>query len=251
MDIYLLASFFFIISILYSSAGFGGGSMYLAIMALAGVDLYLMRSTALMCNLIVVSGSSLFFYREGFLRIREAIIIGIFSVPMAFIGGYLPLSEVFIFILLGFSLLIASILLWLKKPEHYKSTKKDKKISKVAGVGAGIGLVSGMVGIGGGIFLSPVLNLINWDKAKYIAGLASFFILVNSIAGLLGQFMQNGAHVNFGWSWPLLLVVFIGGQIGSRLAIKKLDHQLVRRVTAVIIFIASMKILDGNLFHLL
>ncbi|GAA0893433.1 sulfite exporter TauE/SafE family protein [Fulvivirga kasyanovii] len=247
---YFLALFFFLVAIFYSSVGFGGGSSYLAILVIAGVDIYLLRSTALMCNIIVVSGGTYIFYREGYLNLRKAVPLVMASVPMAFLGGYLPLRAAAILILLGFSLLLASILLWFKDARTAQEGKSTDNSTKTAGlIGGGIGLLSGMVGIGGGIFLSPILNLINWSKAKNIAAIASFFILVNSIAGLAGQWMQHSPNVDLNWAWPLLLAVFLGGQIGSRLAVKKFDSAIIRRTTAVLILIASMKILNDHLFH--
>jgi len=242
-----LALLFFIIATLYSSVGFGGGSSYLAIMVLTGVELHLLRSTALMCNIIVVSNGTYLFIKSGHLRIKEAIIIGIFSIPMAFLGGYLPLKATTIFILLGLSLFTASILLWLRKPMAKETPAKQRPLKKATGIGGGIGFLSGMVGIGGGIFLSPYLHLIHWDKAKNIAALASFFILVNSIAGLAGQWIQNDINVDLAWSWPMLIAVFLGGQIGSRLATKQFNHSTIRRITAVVIMIAALKILYDHL----
>lgn len=238
-----LAFLFFLIAILYSSVGFGGGSSYLAIMVLVGVDLYLLRSTALMCNIIVVSSGTYLFIKSGYLRTKEAFIIALLSVPMAFLGGYLPLNASIIFTLLGLSLFFAAILLWIKKPLASGLEKMNRPIKKATAVGGGIGFLSGMVGIGGGIFLSPFLHFIKWDKSKYIAALASFFILVNSIAGLAGQWLQNDINVDLLWAWPMLLAVFIGGQIGSRLAVKQFNHDTIRRITAVVIMIAALKIL--------
>ncbi|MBL6445295.1 sulfite exporter TauE/SafE family protein [Fulvivirga sp. 29W222] len=243
--------FFFLIATFYSSVGFGGGSSYLAILVIAGVDIYLLRSTALMCNIIVVSGGTFIFFKEGYLNLKRTVPLVAASVPMAFLGGYLPLRATMILVLLGFSLFLASILLWFKNAQLVKGRRNIYQSSKTAGlIGSGIGLLSGMVGIGGGIFLSPVLNLISWDKAKNIAATASFFILVNSIAGLAGQWIQHPPYIDLNWAWPLLLAVFLGGQIGSRLAVQKFDSATIQRTTAVLIFIASMKILNDHLFHL-
>ncbi|MEP2771022.1 MAG: sulfite exporter TauE/SafE family protein [Fulvivirga sp.] len=242
-----LALLFFLIAALYSSVGFGGGSSYLAIMVLAGVDLYLLRSTALMCNIIAVSSGTYLFVKAGYLRTKEALAIAALSVPMAFLGGYLPLNTSLIFILLGFSLFTAAVLLWIKKPIEPKEDESKRPLKKATTIGGGIGFLSGMVGIGGGIFLSPFLHFIKWDKAKYIAALASFFILVNSIAGLAGQWLQNDIHIDLSWSWPMLVAVFLGGQIGSRLATRQFNHNTIRRITAVVIMIAALKILNDHL----
>ncbi len=245
---YLLSIFFFLIAIFYSSVGFGGGSSYLAILVLAGIDLFVLRSTALMCNIIVVSGGTYIFYQEGYLNIRRSLPLVLASVPLAFLGGYLPLSEGFIFILLGFTLLIAAIILWLKKGSNDRESAVERTGPVAATIGGVIGFVSGMAGIGGGIFLSPVLNIINWNKAKKIAAISSFFILVNSIAGLFGQWLQHPPYLDLYWSWPLLVAVFLGGQIGSRLAVLKFSNTTVQRTTAVLVLIASLKILNDYLF---
>ncbi len=242
-SILTLAILFFFVAILYSSVGFGGGSSYLALMVLLGVDLFLLRSTALMCNIIVVSGGTLMFIKEKYLKLNQAIALSVLSVPLAFLGGYLPLKAEVIFLILGISLLLAAILLWVQKPQNLHEANHKHATKTASVIGGGIGLLSGVVGIGGGIFLSPFLHFIRWDKAKQIAALASFFILVNSIAGLVGQWLQNDINVDLSWSWPLLLAVFLGGQVGSRLAVRQFNHNNIRRITAVVILIAAVKIL--------
>jgi len=252
-EIILLSLLFFGVAVLYSSVGFGGGSSYLAILVLAGVDLFLMRSTALMCNIIVVSGGTYLFIKGGHLNFKQAFILAGLSVPFAFMGGYLPLNAKFIFVLLGFTLFIASVLLLINKTDitATKSKLKNKKsIKATATIGTFIGFISGMVGIGGGIFLSPVLHFMKWDTSKKIAAMASFFILCNSTAGLAGQWLQNSIYVDIMWSWPLLIAVFAGGQIGSRLAIKKFNHQTIRKLTGLVILLASFKILNDHLLNL-
>ncbi len=240
---WLLILLFFFVAMLYSTVGFGGGSSYLAILVLAGVDTFLLRSTALMCNIIVVSGGCWIFYSSGLLNIRKIIPIILFSIPMAFIGGLWPVSERFLLILLGVSLLAASFLMWRKPLTQEARETRPQAFAKTGAIGGGVGLLSGLVGIGGGIFLSPVLNLLRWDTPKHIAATASFFILVNSIAGLIGQWVRYSPQVDFAWSWPLLLAVLAGGQIGSRISVLRFNQLMVRRVTALVIFIAGTRIL--------
>ena len=250
-DPFYLAIFFFLVAIFYSSVGFGGGSSYLAILVLAGVDLFTLRSTSLMCNIIVVTSGTIIFYQQGYLNLRRSLPLVLASVPLAFIGGYLPLRAKLIFIILGFALLLAAILLWFKNTKTLSESRLENRNAYIAsGIGGAIGFISGMVGIGGGIFLSPVLNFINWNKAKRIAAIASLFILVNSIAGLVGQWFQHPLEIDLEWAWPLLLAVFLGGQIGSRLSVMKFNNRTIQRTTAILIFIASMKILNDHLFHL-
>ncbi len=240
---WILVLLFFFVAMLYSTVGFGGGSSYLALMVLAGVDTFLLRSTALMCNIIVVSGGCWIFYRSGLLSLRKVIPIILFSVPMAFVGGLLPIREKTLLTLLGISLMLASFLMW-RKPEHNEETPDTQPhFIRTGVIGGGVGLLSGLVGIGGGIFLSPILNLLRWDSPKRIAATASFFILVNSAAGLAGQWIQYAPRVDFSWSWPLLVAVLVGGQIGSRMSVLKFNQLMVRRTTALVILIAGARIL--------
>lgn len=248
-----LAVFFLVVAIIYSSVGFGGGSSYLAILVIAGADIFLVRSTALMCNIVVTLAGTIIFYQRGHLEFKKVIPLVIASIPMAFVGGYLPLKAPVILIMLGFSLSLAATLMWFrKKIEAGKEAKAPRTFSSPAtsAIGGGIGLLSGMVGIGGGIFLAPLLHMVRWDGSKKIAATASFFILVNSIAGLLGQWIQHPPNLDLSWSWPLLLTVFLGGQVGSRLSALKFNSTTVRKATAVLIWIAGLKILNDHLFHL-
>jgi uncharacterized protein len=240
----LLSISFLIIALIYASVGFGGGSSYLALLALAGFEFHFIRSTALLCNIIVVAGGTYIFYKEGKLDIRKSLAFILASIPLAFIGGYFKISETQFFITLGTILIISSIFLWIQ-PEKNAQPKSTNQLRNTA-LGGGIGFISGMVGIGGGIFLSPILHFIRWDEAKRISALASFFILVNSISGLAGQLQR---HSNMEWKLvlPLLLSVFIGGQIGSRIGARVFNPVYVKRITAVLILLAGSKILYDTL----
>lgn len=241
----LFVSFFFI-ALIYSSVGFGGGSSYLALLALLTVDFHLMRSTALLCNIMVVVGGVYIFYRESKLDLKKSWLLVLCSVPMAYVGGLWPIEQQTFFVLLGAVLVVVSVLLWLQPEKNtaYGNPKYNTVAFKVI-VGGGLGLLSGLVGIGGGIFLSPILHFIRWDEAKKISALASFFILVNSISGLMGQ-LQQQPNLDWHFIWPLLLAVFAGGQIGSRLGAKKFNPVYVKRITAVLILVAGSKILIDN-----
>lgn len=239
----LLVISFFIISILYSSVGFGGGSSYLAMLALTAISFTSIRTTALLCNIIVVTAGTYIFYKEGHLQFRKAWPLVLLSVPFAYIGGLWPIQQQTFFILLSSILILVSFVLWFQ-PSQKKSGKRTAYHSQgfLAIVGGMLGFLSGLVGIGGGIFLSPLLHIIQWDDAKKISAMASFFILVNSISGLVGQLQQHSA-IQWNIVLPLLLAVFIGGQIGSRLGAKTFNAIYVKRITALLVLVAGTKIL--------
>lgn len=246
MESYILISAFFIIALVYSSVGFGGGSSYLALLAQPFFALLpeTIKPIGLLCNIVVVTGGTIIFYRQGVLKWKVIWPFLLLSVPGAFLGGYWKLKETTFFILLGFTLLLAAFFLWLKpKP----AAAKEIPIAAQLGLGGGIGLLSGLVSIGGGIFLSPILHLINWSSAKKISALASAFILVNSISGLVGHFAAGGRPLQLQLALPLLVAVLVGGQIGSRLGSQVLNAFYIRRITAVVILIAAVNILKDHL----
>lgn len=236
---------FFSIAILYSSVGFGGGSSYLAILALFGVEFLLLRSSALLCNIVVVTGGTFIFYKNGYLDLKKVTPLVMSSLPMAFLGGYLPITESYFFILLGITLFIASLFMWLQSNSRNASVlPNEKKLnhSLNIGLGGGIGFLAGIVGIGGGIFLAPVLNLLKWDLPKKIAATASFFILINSIAGLAGQMARPSFQLDWDFVLPLIIAVFLGGQIGSRLGAVKFSQTLIKKTTALLICFVAIRI---------
>jgi len=244
-----LLLFFFVVAFIYSSVGFGGGSSYLAILSLYHLPVADIKLTALTCNIIVVAGSSILFIRNGQVNFRKILPVVMLSVPMAYLGGKLPLSEKVFFITLGASLLAASVLLWIKTraTEPEATTHRANDYVKDGLIGGGIGFLSGMVGIGGGIFLSPILNLMRWDAAKKIAATAAIFILVNSISGIAGQLSKGIGAVNYTQTGLLCAAVLLGGQIGSRIGISKFNPLAVRRVTAVLVFAAGVEVLIKHL----
>jgi uncharacterized membrane protein YfcA len=249
MEFYTLLFSFLVIALVYSSVGFGGGSSYLALMAQPFFALLpeVIRPTALLCNIVVVTGGTIIFYRQGKLSWKEIWPFLIASVPMAFLGGFWKLQDAVFFIILGITLLIASVFLWIQHDTKQVSSSRMESAVNKAAIGGLIGFLSGLVSIGGGIFLSPILHFLNWAEAKKISALASVFILVNSISGLIGQFSRGFPSLDWSLMISLLLAVFIGGQIGSRLGAKKFKPVYVRRITALLIFIASLNILKDHL----
>ena len=241
--------FFLVISFVYASVGFGGGSSYLAVLTLYAFPFQEMKLTALVCNIIVVTGGTIIFIRHKQVDWKKVIPLVVVSVPMAFVGARLKLSENTFFIILGCSLIIAAILLWIKTRGI---TGDDAAISKNnyvkdGFIGGSIGFLSGMVGIGGGIFLSPILNLMKWGTPKKIAATASFFILVNSISGIAGQLSSLPMGINYTHIGLLSAAVLVGGQAGARVGIKKFNPIAIRRVTAVVVFVAGIEVLHKHI----
>ena len=181
---FILSTLFFITAILYSSVGFGGGSTYLALLLIWEIPYYVFPIIALCCNIIVVSGNSFNYIKAGSFNIKLLIPYLISSVPLAFIGGSLPVEKKIFEILLFFVLTIAGLLLLLnfKSYDDKKESYKKVPFSISFLIGAILGFVSGIVGIGGGIFLSPILFLIKAAKPKQIVTTTSIFILINSIS---------------------------------------------------------------------
>ncbi len=243
---------FFIIAMVYASVGFGGGSSYLAILTFYSFPFQEMKLTALVCNIIVVTGGTALFIRHKQVDWKKVLPLVVVSVPMAFLGAMLKLSEDTFFIILGLSLVVAAILLWIKTKGIKEADLKlsDSHYAKDASIGGAIGFLSGMVGIGGGIFLSPVLNLMKWDIPKKIAATASFFILVNSISGIAGQLSVRQKDINYAHIGLLAAAVFIGGQLGSRIGIKKFNPLVIRRVTAAVVFVAGIEVLHKHIHWL-
>ena len=239
-----LAIAFAVTAALYASVGFAGGSTYNALLALAGVDHRVFPIVALACNLIVATGGTIRFARAGLVPWRKLWPLLALSVPAAWIGGMLPVSKQLFLWLLGGSLLAASLLLFAQRERESDGQRSGLLCPAIA---APIGLLSGIVGIGGGIFLAPVLHLVGWDRAKRVAATASVFILANSIAGLGGQFTKIAGHPEFARAalayWPLALSVLVGGQIGSRAGVQLLPPVWLRRLTALLILYVSIRLL--------
>lgn len=247
-----LALLFCVTAALYAAVGFGGGSTYNALLVLAETDYRVLPSIALLCNLIVVTGGVLQYRRSGDLDLRFALPFMALSIPMAWVGGRVPIDQHAFTLLLGLSLLAAGVLIWFQPPKPSSRGDASPSVSWVLGlpVGGTIGFLSGMVGIGGGIFLAPVLHLLHLAEPKRIAATSSLLIMVNSVAGVLGQTMKQGttAHLDrlteYGW---LFVAVLIGGQIGSRFSTRALSGRMVKRLTAVLVLYVAGRLLYTSL----
>ena len=238
----ILSIFFFITAILYSSVGFGGGSTYLALLLIWDVPYYIFPIIALFCNIIVVSGNSLNYIRSGNLNLKLLTPYLVGSIPFAFYGASISIEKEIFEILLFFVLTIAGIFLLIESKSISKDLIKINQISKFLSISIGsvIGFISGIVGIGGGIFLSPLLFLIKAGHPKHIVTTASLFILINSIFGIAGQLTKNIVFDEFLNYWLLFLVVLIGGQIGNFLNIKFLSNKMLAFTTSLLVlFVAA------------
>ena len=208
----LLSILFLVTAILYSSVGFGGGSTYLALLLIWGIPYTIFPVIALSCNIIVVSGNCFNYIRAGNINLKLLIPYLIGSVPLAYIGGSLSIERELFEILLFLVLSSAGILLLFNFKSYDDKKESYKKINPLVSISIGgvLGFISGIVGIGGGIFLSPILFLIRAGRPKYIATTASIFILINSISGIIGQLTKNAVLVEIENYWYLLLVVLFG-----------------------------------------
>ena len=239
----LLAILFLVSAILYSSVGFGGGSTYLALLLIWDIPYFILPVIALSCNIIVVSGNCFNYIRAGNLNLRLLIPYLIGSIPMAYIGGSLPIEIRFFEILLFLVLAIAGALLLLNFKSYDDKEESYRKISTLASILIGIvlGFISGVVGIGGGIFLSPILFLIKAGRPKHIVTASSLFILINSISGIIGQLTKNAVLVEVSNYWYLLVVVLIGGQLGNFLNLKIIPTRILAMITAILVIFVSAK----------
>ena len=237
----ILSILFFIAAISYSSVGFGGGSTYLALLLIWGVPYTIFPIIALSCNIIVVSGNCYNYIRSGNLNLKLLIPYLIGSIPLAFIGGTLPIEKKFFEILLFLVLSLAGCLLLINFKSYDDKQKSYKNIPFLVSViiGGILGFISGIVGIGGGIFLSPILFLIRVARPKHIVTAASLFILINSVFGIVGQLTKN---LNFSEVYSffyLLIAVLIGGQIGNYLNLKIFPTRLLALITSgLVLFVA-------------
>ena len=239
----LLACLFFLVALVYSSVGFGGGSSYLALLHWQGVAPPVLPVIGLSCNLVVSAQGFAQFARAGHFPWRRSVPFLALSVPAAYLGGLFTVQESTFLYLLAASLSAAGVMLLVPAPDADRpaDTPRQRIIGRAGPLlGAGLGFLSGIVGIGGGIFLAPILHLCRWAPAKEVAALAAGFIVVNSAAGLAGQ-MQKHA-----WStealaqfWPLPLAVLAGGLLGARCGSSILPATRIRQITGAVILLVA------------
>ncbi|WP_421876837.1 sulfite exporter TauE/SafE family protein [Marinoscillum sp.] len=232
---------FFLIALFYSSVGFGGGSSYLAILSLFLTEFYEIRSMALILNICVVSIGTFVFVKNRVFNLRQFWPFLISSIPLAYLGAQLRLSETTFFLILGSSLILSGLFLLLR---YLKAKMESRQFSlpKKLSLGGSIGFLAGVSGIGGGIFLSPVLNLLNWSNTRMVAALASFFILVNSLAGLVGLTVAGTFQLNEKLILQLVIAVILGGCLGSYLSNKRFNLRFLGVLTAVLVTYVGLRL---------
>ena len=238
----LLVILFLVTAILYSSVGFGGGSTYLALLLIWGVPYFIFPVIALSCNIIVVFGNCFNYIRTGNFNFKLLYPYLIGSIPLAYIGGSLTIEKQLFEILLFLILLVTGILLFFNFRSYEDKDESYRKIPIFISVitGGFLGFISGVVGIGGGIFLSPILFLIRAGRPKHIVTATSLFILINSISGIIGQLTKNNVLLELQNYWYLLIAVLIGGQIGNFLNLKIFPTRMLALVTALLVlFVAA------------
>ncbi|HEX8284381.1 MAG TPA: sulfite exporter TauE/SafE family protein [Pyrinomonadaceae bacterium] len=239
--IVVLAVAVFVMAALYSSVGHAGASGYLAAMALAGLAPAVMKPTALTLNILVALVAAARFYRAGFFSWRVFLPFAASSIPFAFLGGALSLPGSVYQKLVGLALLFAAFRLWMHASARADAEARPVPLPAALALGAVIGLLSGITGVGGGIFLSPVLLLAGWAETRQASGVAAAFILVNSVAGLAGHLASVRMVPESIYVWGLAALA--GGLVGTELGRRRLATVTLRRVLSAVLVIAGLKML--------
>ena len=239
----ILSILFFITAILYSSVGFGGGSTYLALLLIWDIPYFIFPVIALLCNIIVVSGNSFNYIRAGNHNFKLLLPFLIGSIPLAFFGGTLKIDKEIFEILLFIVLSIAGLLLLVNNKSYGEKKIVIKKINFFISIiiGSILGFVSGVVGIGGGIFLSPILFLFKADSPKNIVTNASLFILINSISGVFGQLSKENIINEISPYWPLFFAVLVGGLFGNFLNLKIFSNRILALITSLLVIFVAVR----------
>jgi len=243
----LLPFLFVFVACLYAMAGFGGGSTYIALLAISGLPLSVVPVISLTCNFIVSSQGSYWLVKRGHAQwsILTPLLAG--SIPCAFWGGAWRLPEAAFLVILAAALTVAGLAMLAQHFWAGAAPAEPKAPPRLVllGAGMGLGLLAGVTGIGGGIYLAPVMHLLGWARAHTIAACTSLFIALNSVAGLLGQLTKGPALWEAAPVWVLLgcpVAVLIGGRIGSYLLTEKLPRARVRLVTAGVILLVAIRL---------
>jgi len=229
----------FIIAVLYSAVGHAGASGYIAVMSLLRLAPAVIKPSALALNILVASIGTVQFMRAGHFSWRLFWPFALLAVPFAFVGGYIALPDYGFKFLVGLVLLFSAVRLLIDSKIEIPATSPSLPAALAAG--AVIGLLSGLTGTGGGIFLTPLLLFMGWTTPKTAAAVSALFILLNSVAGLLGTLSSTPFVPSF--LLPLLLAAGLGGLVGSHFGSRRLHSHAIKRVLAVVLIIAGTKML--------
>jgi len=237
--IWILTTVVFAVAVLYSSVGHAGASGYIAVMSLLSVAPPEIKPIALTLNILVASIGTWQFWRAGHFSWQLFWPFALLSVPFAFVGGYLNLPSHLFKVLVGIVLLLSAVQFLVRPPAESEPRQPPKLVA--IGVGGLLGLLSGLTGTGGGIFLTPLLILMRWARTKSASAVSALFILLNSASGLAGNFSATKSFPAF--AWALVLAAVIGGSIGSWFGSRRLPHMAIKRLLAVVLTIAGFKLI--------
>ena len=230
----------FVVAFLYASVGHGGASGYLALMALFSMSPAFMKPTALLLNLFVSLSAFILFYRGGHFKWKLFLPFALASVPLSFLGGMIAIDAEVYKKILG-ALLLIPVIRMLFFPNASEQDLKEGSTGLSVLIGAVIGFLSGLIGIGGGIILSPVLLLLKWTNQKQTAAISALFIFVNSLAGLGGQ-LSKGLNVESGM-FMYAGIAFLGGTLGGWLGASRFNQQILKYLLAAVLLLAALKLL--------
>lgn len=240
----LLGFLFAIVAFFYASVGFGGGSSYLALLVLWELPYAVIPAIALICNIVVVSGNSFHYVRAGYLNKRLLPPLVVTSIPMSYLGGRLEIEKNVFVLILFLSLLMTGIRLLIQHRRYEDDIGSYKPISGRLGAitGGALGLLAGITGIGGGIFLSPVLYNLRAGSPKQVACITSLFILLNSISGLVGQLQKHGFSEAIAEYWYLPALAFLGGQVGNLMMLRFIPARIAALLTALLVLFVAIQL---------
>ena len=229
-----------LVAFLYSSVGHAGASGYIAVMTLFGLAPAVIKPSALVLNIIVASLTSWQFWRAGHFSWKLFAPFAVLAVPLAFLGGYLNLPPSLFKILVGLVLIFSALRFIFETKSEDQETKPPSNVVAVS-VGAGLGLLAGLTATGGGIFLTPILLLQRWAKTKTAAAISALFILVNSIAGLAGNYLKTQDLPVVSLSFAI--AALLGGVFGSYLGSRQFSPIVIKRLLSAVLFIAGLKLI--------
>ena len=237
--VWILTAGVFAVALLYSSVGHAGASGYIAVMSLLSVAPAEIKPIALTLNILVASIGTWQFWRAGHFSWSLFWPFALLSVPMAFVGGYVNLPGHIFKVMVGSILLLSALQFLLRPPAETEPRGLPRRVA--LGVGGVLGLLSGLTGTGGGIFLTPLLIFMRWASTKSAAAVSAPFILLNSASGLLGNISATSSFPPF--AWTLIVAALLGGTIGSYAGSRRLPHGVIKRLLAVVLTIAGFKLI--------